>query len=405
VISPSIVNRLARFWGAPRPADLVVPCAGGAHRVRLARGRFWAGARCPTCAAAVDSWRVRRVGAWLMRLIHPAAPRLGPRLVWVATAGYLAVVLVSAACVWLLADRWWLATVLLFGPRWVVALPLVVLVPLALFLDRALLVPLLAATLIALGPVIGLHTGWRRLFVSPDLERDIRVMSFNTEGGRGVSWTPTGVLDALEVDIAALQECNDDVADRVRTMEGWHVDARGGACLISRYPIRLVTQMDREAFLAAGGAGLVVTYVLAVGDREVRLTNLHLETPREGLEAIRAGRIEQGAPLLEGKSALRTIEHRFARRWVDTLPQPRLVLGDFNSPPESPMFREYWGDWQNAFSLTGRGLGGTRLNGWIRARIDHILADDDWTVVRSWLGPNLGSDHTPILADLRLRQP
>jgi endonuclease/exonuclease/phosphatase (EEP) superfamily protein YafD len=230
-------------------------------------------------------------------------------------------------------------------------------------------------------------------------------MSFNTEGGRGVSWTPTGVLDALEVDIAALQECGADVADRVRTMAGWHVDARGGACLFSRFPIVAVTQMDREAFLAAGGAGLVVTYVLAVGDREVRLTNLHLETPRAGLEAIRSGRIDEGAPLLEGKSALRTFEHRFARRWVDSLPGPRLVVGDFNSPPESPMFREYWGDWQNAFSLTGRGLGGTRLNGWIRARIDHILADDHWTVVRSWLGPNLGSDHAPILADLRLRQP
>jgi endonuclease/exonuclease/phosphatase (EEP) superfamily protein YafD len=49
------------------------------------------------------------------------------------------------------------------------------------------------------------------------------------------------------------------------------------------------------------------------------------------------------------------------------------------------------------------GLGGTRLNGWIRARIDHILADDQWVVVRSRLGPNLGSDHAPLLADLRLR--
>ena len=395
---------LRRYWAAPRPADLVVRCAR-AHRVRLARGRFWAGATCPKCGSPVDRWRVRRVGAWLARLARPSAPRLVPRILWIATVAYLALALVSAACVWLLADRWWAATVLLFGPRWVLILPFLVLLPAVLLRDRSLLVPLVCAGLIVLGPVVGLHTGWRQLFVSPDPDRDIRVMSFNTEGGRGVSWTPTGVLDALEVDIAALQECGADVADRVRTMEGWHVDARGGACLFSRFPIAAVTQMDREAFLAAGGAGLVVTYVLRVGDREVRLTNLHLETPRAGLEAIRSGRIEEGAPLLEGKSALRTFEHRFARRWVDTLPGPRLVLGDFNSPPESPMFREYWGDWQNAFSLTGRGLGGTRLNGWIRARIDHILADDQWTVVRSWLGPNLGSDHAPILADLRLRQP
>jgi endonuclease/exonuclease/phosphatase (EEP) superfamily protein YafD len=403
-VNPShIVARLARYWSGPRPADVVVPCARGAHRVRLARGRLWANAKCPKCGAAVDRWRIRRVGAWLARLAHPAAPRTLPRLVWIAIVAYLALALASAACVWLLADRWWPATVLLFGPRWVLLLPLAVVVPATLLLDRPLLAPLLVAILVVLGPVVGLHTGWRRLFVSPDPARDIRVMSFNSEGGRGMSWTPTGVLDALEVDVAALQECAPEVADRVRVLEGWHTDTRGGACLISRFPIVAVTQMDREAFLAAGGAGLVVTYVLDVAGHEVRLTNVHLETPRAGLEAIRAGRIDEGAPLLEGKSVLRTFEHRFARRWVDSLPGPRLVMGDFNSPPESPMFREYWGDWQNAFSLTGRGLGGTRLNGWIRARIDHILADDQWTVVRSWLGPRLGSDHAPILADLRLR--
>jgi len=382
---------------------VLVRCANRRHRVRLARGRFWKGARCPACGTPVDPTRLRRVGAWLLRAVRPAAAQGLPVWLWIAALGYVALAVVSAACVWLLADRWWPATVLLFGPRWVLLLPLLPLLPLVALRDRALLLPLALGTLILLGPVIGLRTGWRRLFVSPDADRDIRVMSFNSEGGRGMSWTPTGVLEALEVDVAALQECVPEVAERVRALEGWHTDTRGGACLISRFPIRAVTQMDREVFLAAGGAGLVVTYVLDVAGRELRLTNVHLETPRAGLEAIRAGRIDEGAPLLEGKSALRTFEHRFARRWVDSLPGPRLVLGDFNSPPESPMFREYWGGWQNAFSLTGRGLGGTRLNGWIRARIDHILADDQWTVVRSWLGPRLGSDHAPILADLRIR--
>lgn len=403
MLSPPIVARLARFWSAARPTDVVVRCAAHTHRVRLSRGRFWAGARCPVCGSAVDPSRIRRVGAWLARLAHPAAPRTVPRLLWIATAASIFVAVAAAACVWLLADRWWLATVLLFGPRWVVALPLAVLLPAALVLDRPLLVPLLLATLVVLGPVVGLHTGWRRVFVAPDPARDIRVMSFNTEGERGLAWAPAGVLEALEVDVAALQECGGEIARRMAALEGWHTDARGGACLVSRFPILAVSQMDRDAVRAAGGAGLVVTYRLDVAGREIQLTNLHLDTPRKGLEAIRSGRIDEGAPLLEGKSAIRTLEHRFARRWVDTLTGPRLVLGDFNSPPESPMFRSHWADWQNAFSLVGVGLGGTRLNGWIRARIDHILADDDWIVVRSWLGPTLASDHAPILADLRLR--
>jgi endonuclease/exonuclease/phosphatase (EEP) superfamily protein YafD len=326
-----------------------------------------------------------------------------PLGLWAAVVGYLVVALVSAACLWLLADRWWAATVLLFGPRWVLILPLAVLLPAVALLDRPLLVPLALATLVVLGPVVGLRTGWRQPLVPPDPTRDIRLMSFNTEGGRGLAWAPAQVLEALEVDIAAFQECRQDLADAIAALGGWHTDARDGACLASQFPIISVAQMDRSAFVAARGGGLVVTYRLDVGGREVRVTNIHLETPREGLELLLAGRVGEAAPTLEGSSLLRTFEHRFAQRWVDTLPAPRLVLGDFNSPPESPMFRDHWGDWQNAFSRLGRGLGGTRMNGWIRARIDHILADTAWTVVRSSLGPDLGSDHLPILADLRLR--
>lgn len=394
---------LRRFWDLPRPTDIVVRCPTGRHRIRLARGRFWAGARCRPCGGAVDRYRLRRLGAWLARLVHPAAPRRLPRLLWLATLGYLAFALLAAAGLWFLADRWWVATVLLFGPRWVLALPLVVLIPAALWWDRPLLAPLLVASLVAFGPVIGLHSGWRRLFVAPDPERDIRVMTFNTEGGHGMAWSPTAVLEGLGVDVAALQECLPAIAELVSALSGWYTDARDDACLISRFPILAVEQMDREMFLDAQGSGLVVTYRLDMGGRAVLLTNLHLETPRAGLEAIRSGDLLAGAPLLKGRSLYRGFEHRFARRWVDGLRGPRLVLGDFNSPSESPMFRSYWGDWQNAFNRVGVGLGGTRLDGWIRARIDHILADDGWTVVRSWVGPNLGSDHAPLLADLRLR--
>jgi endonuclease/exonuclease/phosphatase (EEP) superfamily protein YafD len=392
-----------RFWNLPRPAGVVVRCAARTHRVRLAPGRFWAAARCPVCRSTVDRYRIRRVGGWLARLVHPAAPRRLPRLLWMSTVAYLTLAVAAAASIWLLADRWWVATVLLFGPRWVLALPLAFLIPGALVADRPLLAPLLVAALVALGPVIGLHTGWRRLLVAPDAVRDLRVMTFNTEGGHGLAWDPKGVLDGLGVDIAALQECGAAIAERITALPGWYTDARDDACLISRFPILAIDQMDREMFRDAQGSGLVVTYRLDVDGREVLLTNLHLETPRAGLEAIRSGDVLAGAPLLSGRSLYRGFEHRFAHQWVEALRGPRLVVGDFNSPPESPMFRSYWGDWQNAFNLVGVGLGGTRLDGWIRARIDHILADEHWIIVRSSLGPHLGSDHAPLLADVRLR--
>jgi len=186
-------------------------------------------------------------------------------------------------------------------------------------------------------------------------------------------------------------------------LQGWHTDTRAGVCFVSRFPILEAAEMERESLRGAGGSGLVVTYRLDLDGRQVRVTNVHLETPRAGLESLREGRVGEGIFWLREKSSLREIELRRARRWVGRFTGPQLVVGDFNTPPESPIFRAAWSDWTNAFSLGGRGFGGSRHNGWIRARIDHILLNQDWTVVRSWLGPDIGSDHVPMLAQVRLR--
>lgn len=161
--------------------------------------------------------------------------------------------------------------------------------------------------------------------------------------------------------------------------------------------------MDRDALRSVGGSGLVATYALDGPDGRFHLTNVHLETPRAGLELIRAGRLGEGIRTLRQKSLLREIELRRAARWAERSGPPSVAVGDFNTPPESRHYRFEWGDWTNAFSVAGFGIGGTRLNGWIRARIDHVLVDDRWTVVDSWLGEDLGSDHLPILARVRIR--
>jgi endonuclease/exonuclease/phosphatase (EEP) superfamily protein YafD len=118
---------------------------------------------------------------------------------------------------------------------------------------------------------------------------------------------------------------------------------------------------------------------------------------------LRAGHLLEGIPRIAEKSFLRGIELRRARVWADGFDGPHIVLGDFNTPPESRPYRQVWGGWQNAFSLFGRGLGGTRRNGWIRVRIDHILANGDLKVTGAWLGEDLASDHLPIVASLRIR--
>ncbi|MBE0595445.1 MAG: endonuclease/exonuclease/phosphatase family protein [Gemmatimonadales bacterium] len=374
------------------------------HRVRLAPGRFWQSAKCRACGAAVDSIRIRRIGRWLSTLRLPASARNRDRALWLSAAGYLALALFSAALLWLLADRWWAATTLLFGPRWLLLLPAVALAVPAIKWDRPLLVPIAGTVLIVLGPVMGLRTGWQAWLTGGDTARDVRIVSLNAEGGRPLTMALTDMLLRWRADVLAIQECGPRIEEAFQFLEEWHTDATGSLCVVSRYPITRVDAMPREGFEVAGGAAMVVTYRLEAQPVPIHLTNIHLETPRAGLEKIRAGDLAGGIPTLEGKSTLREIEQSRAARWIEQFPHPQIVAGDFNSPPESPIYRHAWAEWTNTFSVAGRGFGYTRMNGWIQARIDHILVDDTWKVVRAWVGPDVGSDHKPMLATIRLRR-
>jgi len=261
-------------------------------------------------------------------------------------------------------------------------------------------VPLLLAGALILGPVLGLETGWKALISGGASEASIRVVSFNAGGGDLLIRTPANLLGDWQADIVAFQECGRTFATALEQIPGWHFDHRSGLCLMSRFEILEVMEMERESLEFAGGAGVVATYRLGPEEAPIYLTNLHLETPRAGFELIRSGRLGQGIKKVREKSLLRTIELRRAGAWADFFEGPHIVTGDFNTPPESRSYREAWGDWQNTFSTVGRGFGGTRLNGWIRVRIDHILGSDDWKVLDAWLEKDVGSDHLPIVAEL-----
>jgi Endonuclease/Exonuclease/phosphatase family len=154
----------------------------------------------------------------------------------------------------------------------------------------------------------------------------------------------------------------------------------------------------KESEAGIGGSGDVARYFVQTPSGPVNITNLHLETPRKGLEGLLDGGLER----LAGNTELRTIESRLARRWVDAGTLPTLVMGDFNTPVESRIFQDSWGDFTDAFSQVGFGFGMTKNNGRIRVRIDHVLTGEGWYVDHATVGRDLGSDHLPLIVDLTL---
>lgn len=294
-----------------------------------------------------------------------------------------------------LGDRWWPATVLLFGPRWVLLLPLMLLAPLALAILPRALVPLAGGALAIVGPVMGFAAG---SLTAPRRAPDLRVVSFNIQGGSalGVPGTLETAIATWEADVIALQECPHAVAAEARSLAALSTHTQGGLCLISRFPIVQVDSLPPWRIGEIGWAGSVVRYTLAIGGRMLRVTNLHLDTPGRGLEVLRERRDSR---LLAANLEMREVASRRASNWVIQGGSPAVVAGDFNTPGESAIFRQYWGHLDDAFAQAGLGYGGTRVLRWFRVRIDHILTTDELRAVRAEVGADLGSDHLPLIAD------
>jgi endonuclease/exonuclease/phosphatase (EEP) superfamily protein YafD len=320
--------------------------------------------------------------------------------------GYLAGACAVTALLWGFGDSWWPATLLLFIGRWGFLLPLALLVPAAIAVRRKLLVPLLLGAVVVLGPVMGFRTGWRRVLPTPDGVR-LRVVTFNADGGERVAPRLPFLVRDWAPDVLAMQECNEELAAAARAVSGYYHHDAEGLCLLSRFPIRSASAMDRTALEAlrmrgwangrqVGGAGFVIRYVIAAPTGDFGFTNLHLETPRKGFDGLLLGDLT----LLRANTELRDIESDLARRWVDGSVAPRVVAGDFNTPIESRIFQRHWGGWADAWERVGRGAGHTKFNGWIRVRIDHVLTGPGWRAARVRVGDDAGSSHRPLIVEL-----
>jgi vancomycin resistance protein VanJ len=382
-------------------SGVVIRCDAKEHRVRLDSKRFWAAARCPVCQTPVDRFRIRRVVAWGLRYVDPqGASRLAR---WTVRLTYLYCLMVVGTWVllWGLGDRWWLGTIILFGPRWVLVLPLLPLIGLAAWQRRKMLIPLAACGVIVVFPIMGgrLNLGSTKAAAATPDSR-LRVMTFNAQNGYTLTRAIWEIIGTVAPDIAAFQECSREMFTQLAEIPGWHTHQNGGLCFASRFPIDTVYVMERASLESIGGSGLVARYVLRTPHGPLQVTNLHLDTPRQGLEPISSGRFSIGLRKLREKTLVRDIESRRARRWVEDGPPPRIVVGDFNLPVESVIYQRYWSDLSNAFNEVGHGFGRTRFNGWIKARIDHVLHSPDLAPVRAFVGPELGSDHRPMIVDL-----
>ena len=310
---------------------------------------------------------------------------------------YLVSVVVVVLLMRLAGERWWFATILLFGPRWVSLLPFVALLPLACVYHRRSLLPLLAAAAVSIGPLMGFCLPWGRIASAG--QPAICIFSCNVKGHCFENTRLDKLVRQDGIDIVVLQGCQ--FLTRVDWPADWNVFQKGELVFASRFtfqPIELPADPDvdnREKIL-------ICSVHLPCG-KKLRLATVHLQSPHAGI-ATALNREVAFQPAQSG-----TMESESKQRWEESAniaqeliddAKVDVVAGDFNLTEDNPIYRTYWSRFTNAFGTCGWGLGGTEWPACFPygIRIDQFLTNGPWRPCNCWVGDDIGSDHAPILA-------
>lgn len=90
--------------------------------------------------------------------------------------------------------------------------------------------------------------------------------------------------------------------------------------------------------------------------------------------------------------------------YIEREPGTKIAMGDFNITPWSWYFQQFVNNTKLHNSMLGFGV----QNSWrdlyytVRIPIDHILVTPDFQVLQRKVGPDIASDHLPVMVELRL---
>jgi len=204
------------------------------------------------------------------------------------------------------------------------------------------------------------------------------------------------LIETGRPDVIALQEWPEEVESNAVFGDNWHFHKEGRLFLASRFPVRRAVLLGDDSTTKHSSVAL---YEFETPAGKVTVFSLHLASPRADLKgAVRAG--PEGLAALEANTAVRERQMTFVAGEAGRVSGPVVLVGDFNTPPESVLFRRIWKGYANAFGEAGWGWGYTFTNRWTRVRIDHILVGGNGRATACWVGPDVGSPHRPVLADI-----
>lgn len=318
-----------------------------------------------------------------------------------------------AGALWMWSEDWWLTTIVAYCPKAPLAIPAGLLLLGSLALRPRWAIVNLTSLSIVFGPVMGFVAPVSRWSANrqANADDDISIVSCNIQAFKPDFTIVIEELAAERPDIVAFQEVRgEDHPLLAKFFAGWHVARNNGYWIGSRYPVRLIQPIATKTFDRI--AGIIAEVDLPSGT--ILVANIHQMTARRSLSELspRAILNGYGPEIIVPHQVDREEEMMEIRLQIDDRRGglPVIVLGDFNTPTSSSVFRRWWGEYTSAFDAAGFGFGYTspcRKNQrywfddtpWVR--IDHILCSPEWSVTACKVGEKDGSDHRLIAARVR----
>ena len=224
-----------------------------------------------------------------------------------------------------------------------------------------------------------------RMAASPD-QPVLKLVSINVFSGNP---TPERVVEFLreeDPDVIVVLELTHDWKQRLEVLTPTHPHqavqssaGNFGIGLYSRYPLEGVR------FLPLTGSD-AVTAMIVFEDATVRVLGAHPVPPQGRYTALRNRQLTQLAEYASRGDGM------------------AVLAGDLNITPFSPYFDDLLADSGLQDPRRGRGV----LTTWpsqswlLRIPIDHCLVSEEIAATLR-TGPDVGSDHLPLIAELRLR--
>lgn len=315
------------------------------------------------------------------------------------------------------ADLCWPGALNLYLPQALWALPGIVLATCLLKKARHWTwLPLLGVAAVA-GPLMGFCPPWRGTLEAPGLP--LRVMTWNVKYDSRDRLAQLALRQEIERNspaVVLLQDAGGVLDGPLGAyFSGWHVRCYGQYLIASRLPLgeprilRIAIPGDEQSCLRTE---------VRIGPMTLALYDVHFETPRPGLNALRGVRRNPGfLPValwqFENNVEARLNQVRTLREYLREERGPVIVAGDLNSPDASRVcatLRD--AGLHDAFAEAGSGYGYTYGHFLLRdllpacnlswMRIDHIMTSPQLQTRACWTGTRRVSAHRPVIADLSL---